>query len=47
MCGSEVNEGVEVMEGDRRETEESRGGGRRTRREDVVMQIRNFCTIQI
>lgn len=26
MCGSEVSEGVEVMEGDRRKTEESAGG---------------------
>lgn len=26
MCGSEVSEGAEVMEGDRREAEESRGG---------------------
>lgn len=25
MCGSEVSEGVEVMEGDRRKTEESQG----------------------
>lgn len=25
MCGSEVSEGVEVMEGDRGRTEESRG----------------------
>lgn len=26
MCGSEVSEGVEVMEGDRRKTEEGAGG---------------------
>lgn len=46
MCGSEVSEGVEVMEGDGRKTEESQGwGGKRCG--DVVMQIRKFCTIQI
>lgn len=47
MCGSEVSEGVEVMEGDRRKTEESRRGGGGKHCEDVVMQIRNFCMFQI
>lgn len=48
MCGSEVSEGVEVMEGDRGRTEESRGvgGGEANGCEDVVMQIRNFCMIR-
>ena len=43
MCGSEVSEGVGVMEGDRRKTEESQREAERC--EDVVMQIRNFCMI--
>jgi len=41
MCGSELSEGVEVLEEDRGEP----GGGKR--REDVVMQIRNFCILQM
>lgn len=36
MCGSKLSEGVEVLEEDRGEP----GGSKR--REDVVMQIRNF-----
>lgn len=43
MCGSEVSEGAEVMEGDRGETRGEPEGGKRC--EDVVMQIRNFCRI--
>lgn len=38
MCGSELSEGVKVLEEDR----EKRGGGKW--REDVVMQIRTFAS---
>lgn len=44
MCGSEVSQGVEVMEGDRRKTEESRREANAVKM--LFCKLETFCMNQ-